>query len=235
MPVQIMERRAIIAHRSAEKPTPERAPVLAARSQRVVVPVGKLPQFMQTELREELGDVRRHPDQERAEREVLSRRVPCDRQDIAREFHIDDPREHAAKFAATDSGLTPRLPPPIRVCELKVRKDERTSTCSAARVLAHFNPQPSMGAQEIRNVPCVGRLCRAPEALQIPVVERLDELERRPADPLWHRQGGGGLRQALSPGSIGHLRSPQSGVATVLPDARERASISVRVWTDIRC
>ena len=235
MPVKIMERRAIVAHRGAEKPTPERATVLAARPQRVVVPVGELPEFVQAEFRDELSDVRRHPDQERAEREVLSRRVPRDRQDIARQINVNDPGEHAAEFAATHSGLIPRLPPPIHVCELKICKDEGASTGSAACILAYCHPQPSMSAQEIRNTTRVGRLCRAREALQIPVVECLDELEGRPTEPLRHWQGGGALRQVLSPGSIGHLSSPQSGVATVLPDAREGTSNSVRVLTDIRC
>lgn len=234
--MKIMERLAIVAHRSAKKTTPERAPILAARPQAVMVPIGELPELMQAQLGHDRGDVSGHADQQGAKANVLARRVPGDGQYVACHLHVNDPRKYAtAEFRVIRSRPALRLLPPLTVSELKIGQGEWASTCSVARLVIQGHPKTSMNAQNVRQSRCVSPLRRAREAFQVPTIECLDQIEARATDPTGHRHSGGCLWLLPFPGSTGHLRSPQSGVDNVLLKHLGRTSNRLRVVADMHC
>ena len=201
MPMQIMERRSVIVHRCLKQAAPERASVLAAWAQTVMMTVGDLPKLVQSELRDDLADFGGHSDQQSAEANVLPRRVPRHGQRITGHLHVDDPRKYAAaEFSVARSLLTLRSLPPRAVSEMKVGKDERTSARSVARLAFQCLPKLPVGAQDHGQGRCAFPLRRAHETLQIPVIECLHQLEARAATPTWHRYCGGAFWLFLLPG-----------------------------------
>ena len=144
--MEIFERGAIIARRSTEKSTPECALTFVARAHAIMVSIGKLPEFVQVEVRDNFANLNRHPDQQRAKANVFSRRVPGYGQYVAGYLHADNPREYAAtELSATRSLSAPCFLPPIAVSELKVGKDERALACSLACIGFQCHPKVAGG------------------------------------------------------------------------------------------
>ena len=233
--MEIFERGAIIARRSTEKSTPECALTFVARAHAIMVSIGKVPEFVQVEVRDNFGNLGRHPDQQRAKANVFSRRVPGYGQYVAGHLHADNPGENAAaELSASRSLSAPCFLPPIPVSEFKVGEDERALTCSVASIGFQRHPKLPVGAQDVRQSSRVSPLRRTRKTFEIPVVECLNQLEARASRPMRHRHCGEGAWLLRLPGSIGHLRSPQSGVTNVLLNPPGRPSNRLRVRADIR-
>ena len=233
--MEIIERGAIAVRRRAEKLTPECALIFVARAHAIMVSIGKLPEFVQAEVRNNSGNLRRHPDQQHGQADVLSRHVPGYRQYVASHLHADNPGEYAAAALSTIRSLSAQcFLPPIAVSELKVGEDERALTCSVACVGFQLYPKPSVDTQDLGQSSRVSPLCRTRKTFEIPVVECLCQLKVSASWPTRHRYCGESTSLFRLPGSIGHLRSPQSGVTNVLLNPPGRLSNRLRDTADIR-
>ena len=234
--MEIIDRSAIITRRSAEKSTPKCMLIFVARAHAIMVSIGKLPEFVQVEVRDNFANLNRHPDQQRAKANVFSRRVPGYGQYVAGYLHADNPREYAAtELSATRSLSAPCFLPPIAVSELKVGKDERALACSLACIGFQCHPKSLVGTQDVGQNLRVSPLRRTCQTFEIPVVECLDQLEARASGPTRHRHCGERARLLRLPGSIRHLRSPQSGANTVLLKSLGKTSNRLRISANTRC
>ena len=236
VPMEIIERGAITVRRRAEKSTPECVLIFVARAYAIMVSIGKLPEFVQAEIRDNFGNLRRHPDQQHGQANVFSRRVPGYRQDAAGHLHANNPREYgAAARSAIRSLSAPCVLPPIAVSELKVGEDEGALTCPVACICFQLHPKSPMDTQDLGQSSRVSPLCRTRKTFEIPIVECLDQLKVRASWPTRHRYCRERARLLRLPGSIGHLRSPQSGVDNVLLKHLGRTSNRLRVVADMHC
>ena len=235
VPMEIIERGAITVRRRAEKSTPECVLIFVTWAYAFMVTIGKLPEFVQTEVRDKSGNLRRHPDQQHGQANVFSRRVPGYRQDAAGHLHANNPREYgAAARSAIRSLSAPCVLPPIAVSELKVGEDEGALTCPVACICFQLHPKSPMDTQDLGQSSRVSPLCRTRKTFEIPVVKCLDQLKVRASWPTRHRYCRERARLLRLPGSIGHLRSPQSGVTNVLLNPLGKPLNRLRITVDIQ-
>lgn len=233
--MEIIERGAITVRRRAEKSTPECVLIFVARAYAIMVSIGKLPEFVQAKIRDNFGNLGRHPDQQHGQANVFSRRVPGYRQDAAGHLHTNNPREYAvAARSAIRPSSAPCILPPVAVSELKVGEDEGALTCPVPCICFQLHPKSTVGAQNLGQSPQISPLCRTRKTFEIPVVECLDQLKVRASGPTRHRYCRESAWLLRLPRSIGHLRSPQSGVTNVLLNPPGKPSNRLRVTVDIQ-
>ena len=234
MPMKIVERLAVIARCRAQEPAPKGATVLISRTQAVMVPIGELPKIMKGEPGDEFSDLAGHPDQERGEADVLSCRKPRDGQCVPRHFHVADSWNGftidipvAGRFGIR------RTSPPRDISELEVSEDQRAQTRSAKRTSVEGRPHALMTARDRGQCLHLSPPGRACQSLQVSIIERLDEFEKRPASPPWRRYLES-LFRSIRCCRVFHHRSPSSGAGNLRCVGTAVMLQILRVSTDIR-
>lgn len=133
--MQVAQRLAIIAVRSTQKPSPERAQMVPPRAQVLMVVIRNDPQVAQAELRNDTGNPVGHRKQGCREADILSGCAPRDGERIPHQFSFQPAREQShrgSSWPALPRSIALRSLPPCLVSEVDVYEQKRTSTCAPA-------------------------------------------------------------------------------------------------------
>ena len=224
-PMKIVKGIAVIMRGGAQQAIPKNLPILAPRTQPQMLLVSDSPKLVQAEFPDDLCDLGGHPEQDCGKADVLSNRIPCNREHIPGQVHGNDPRKYARSEIPEIQPLTTlRFMPPAGIAELKVGENERASARSAAHLRVRREPKSSVTTQDLRQCVRIPRAGCTGQILKVALIELKDEFKARPANPRGWNDRSWSSQISMFPGSLRHYNTSESRVINLLLRSRKRTS-----------
>ena len=216
-PMKVVKGVAVITRGGAQQAIPKDLPILAPRTQPQMLLISDSPKLVQAEVPDDLCDLGGHSEQDCGKADVLSGRIPCNREHIPGQVHGNDPRKNARmEILVIQPPAILGFAPPDRIAELKVGENEWAPARSAAHLRVRGEPKSSVTPQDLRQCMRTPRTGSASQILQVTLIELIDELKARPANPTRWSYWSWSIQFNLLPGSLRHCRSPESRATNLL-------------------